>query len=100
QPMLRKWWLGWCWFIFAGIGLSQEVTGSIVGQVLDSSGASVAGAKVSVTNTDRNALVREVTTDTAGNYSALVLPVGHYSITVEAPGFKKAVRTSVELNVN
>src|SRR5262249_55997437 len=31
---------------------------------------------------------------------APLLPIGHYSVTVEAPGFKKSVQERIELNVN
>lgn len=78
----------------------QEVTGSIVGTVKDQSGAVVSGATVRLTNTDTNVVVRTVTTESNGDYSAPLLPIGHYTVAVEAPGFKKAVQTGIELNVN
>src|SRR5215470_9772819 len=80
--------------------LAQEITGSIVGTVQDASGAGVPSATITVTNTDRNAVVRTMASDGSGNYSAPLLPVGHYSIAVEAKGFKKSVRQNIELNVN
>ena len=80
----------------ASAALTQEITGSIVGTVQDASGAGVPGATITVTNPDRNAVVRTATTDGTGNYSAPLLPTGHYSIAVEAKGFKKSVRQNVE----
>ena len=80
--------------------LGQDITGSIVGTVLDASGAGVPGAKVTITNTDRNAVARTSTTDGAGNYTATLLDVGHYSVTVEAKGFKREIEKSINLNVN
>ena len=75
----------------------QEITGSIAGTVQDSTGAGVPGAKVVVTNTDRNAVVREAMTESNGDYNALLLPIGHYSVAVEAKGFKKSIKRGIEL---
>ncbi len=77
---------------------SQE-TASIVGTVTDQSGAAVPSAKVSVTNTD-NGFVRNITTNTTGNYAASALGIGHYTVRVEAPGFKAYQQTGITLNVN
>jgi hypothetical protein len=78
--------------------VAQDITGSISGSVLDATGAAVPGAKVTVTNTDRNAVLRTSTTDTSGNYVATFLDAGHYSITVEAKGFKKTTQSGVTLS--
>ena len=80
--------------------LPQDITGTIAGTVLDASGAGVPDAKATITSLDRNQVVRTVTTDSAGNYSAPLLPVGKYSVSVEAKGFKKATQTDIILNVN
>src|SRR5674476_223152 len=66
--------------------LAQDISGNIRGTILDPSGATVANAKVTVTNTDRNQVVRVVTTDSTGSYSVPIIPVGIYSIKVEAAG--------------
>jgi hypothetical protein len=79
---------------------AQEVTGSIAGTVKDSSGAVVANATVNIKDTDKNLVVRTMKTGTAGEFSAPGLPIGHYSITVEAPGFQKLVQAGIVLNVN
>src|SRR5919107_3556402 len=78
---------------------AQETTGSIVGHVTDSTGAAVTGATVTVTDTDKNVVVRTVTTGDEGEYAVTPLPVGNYSVTVEAPNFKKAVQTGVKVDV-
>ncbi len=80
--------------------LAQNVTGSIAGTVTDPTGAVVPNATVTITNTDTNVVARTVKTDAGGNYSAPLLPVGHYSLTVEAPGFQKYVQTGIIVNVN
>src|ERR1700730_10831378 len=80
--------------------IAQSNTGIIEGTVLDPSGASVAKAKVTITNTDRNQVVRAISTDPNGIYSAPLIPIGNYSIKVEAPGFKTTTRTEIVLNVD
>lgn len=85
---------------FAGGSWAQEVTGSIFGTVTDPSGAAVPNAKVTVTNTGRDQVLRTLTTDSAGYFSAPILATGIYSVTVEASGFRKSTRQEIELNVN
>src|ERR1019366_6344924 len=53
---------------------------------------------VTITNTDRNQVVREVSTETAGTYSIPLLLIGNYSIKVESKGFKTETRTGIVLN--
>jgi hypothetical protein len=79
---------------------AQDISGTIGGAVLDPSGAAVPKAHVTITNTDRNQVVRDFTTDETGVYSAPLIPIGTYSIKVVAPGFKTEERTGVILNVN
>ena len=62
-------------------------TGAISGTVQDASGAVIAGAKVRVTSEATSEMVREVTTDAAGDFTASLLPVGTYTIEVSASGF-------------
>ncbi len=80
--------------------IAQDINGSIVGTVQDASGAGVPGAKVSVTNLDLKQVIRTATTDESGNFSAPLLPVGKYSVTAEANGFKKATQKDITLNVS
>ena len=49
---------------------AQDISGTISGTILDPSAATVPNAKVTVTNTDRNQVVRVITTDATGTYSA------------------------------
>ena len=79
---------------------AQEVTGNITGAVVDPSGAAVANATVTVTATSQGIVLRTLQTNEVGLYSATLLPVGTYSVTVEAAGFKRSTRDSIELNAN
>ncbi len=62
-------------------------TGAISGTVQDATGAVVAGAKVRVTGEATSEMMREVTTDASGIFTASLLPVGSYSVEVSAVGF-------------
>ena len=59
----------------APAALAQSVSGTILGTVTDSSGAIVAGAKVTIIN-EGTALTRTVTSDANGEYTAPSLPTG------------------------
>jgi len=77
---------------------AQEARGSIAGKVTDPQGAAIAGATVIVTNTETNAVARTRSNDT-GYFEATLLNPGQYSVAVEAPGFKRSVRSGLDLNV-
>jgi hypothetical protein len=79
---------------------AQDISGTIGGTILDPTGSAVASAKVTVTNTDRNQVVRVATTDVSGTYSVPLIPIGNYSVKVEAAGFRTENRTGIILNVN
>ena len=79
---------------------AQETTGSISGTIVDSSGADVKGAEVSLTNTDRGLLVRTVPTDNAGYFTATSLPLGTYTVKILSPGFQTQEVTGLVLHVN
>jgi hypothetical protein len=80
--------------------VAQDISGTIGGTILDPSGATVPSAKVTITNTDRNQVLRTITTDPSGTYSAPLIPVGQYSVKVEVKGFKTETRTGIAVNVN
>lgn len=85
-------------FLFASAlyVFGQEAT--IVGTVTDSSGASVAGATVTITDRDTGQ-VHHLTTGSAGEYVAPDIHIGHYTVRVEAKGFKAAQRQDISLQV-
>jgi hypothetical protein len=76
-----------------------EVTARIKGTVTDPSGAVVAKAQVTVTNADTG-VVSTTTTSDSGDYIFPALPVGTYTIKVEAPGFKGFAATGIKLNID
>src|SRR3981081_3729765 len=82
---------------FSTSARAQKDAGSIVGTVKDPTGALVSNAKVTVTDVERGSNF-SVTTNDAGEYVAGPLRVGRYAVTVEHPGFKKAVSEAVNLD--
>src|SRR5215467_11842610 len=78
---------------------AQAVSGTILGTVQDSSGASVPGASITIVNSETG-LTRTLTTDSAGEYNAPSLPPGTYDISGEMKGFKKVSLMGVRLNVD
>ena len=79
-------------------GWAQQQSAAITGTISDPSGAAVTAAIVKMTNLETGS-TRVVSTDTAGYYRALALPVGHYEVRAEKTGFKAMVRTGIELVV-
>lgn len=78
--------------------LAQLPTGTILGTVKDSSGASIPGAMVTLRNTDTN-LTKTAMTEADGSYRFPELPVGHYEVKAEAAGFRTETRTGLNLEV-
>ena len=85
--------------ILAACLAAQDNYGTIGGTVLDPTNSAIPKAKVVVTNTDRNQVIRTVTADASGVYSAPLLPIGTYSLRVEAAGFRAESRTGIVVNV-
>jgi hypothetical protein len=77
---------------------TQSTAGRVLGSVTDQSGASVAGATVVVTDTQRGTS-RTLISDASGDYVAPDLAPGTYKIHVEAKGFKSSERPSVTIEV-
>jgi len=81
--------------ILCSVILAQQ-TSNIVGLVQDPSGASVAEATVTLTETQTNAK-RVVTTNSVGEYNASSVPPGTYRIEAEKAGFQKLTREGILL---
>lgn len=78
---------------------AQVASAEISGTILDSSGSAVANAKVRVTNSGTNR-DHETFSNSTGGYIVQLLPPGDYVVTVEAPGFRRLVRSGITLQVN
>jgi Carboxypeptidase regulatory-like domain len=73
-------------FFCSAAALGQTVTGAITGQVTDPSGALVAGARVTAENVATGVKI-VAQTNAAGVYTIRFLPIGTYTVTIEAKGF-------------
>src|SRR5215475_13557045 len=85
--------------LFCASVVKADITGSIQGVVRDRSQGIVAGARVTVTNSDTN-LKQETTSDQDGAYHFLALPAGNYQINVSASGFRPYAAKDIVLQVN
>jgi hypothetical protein len=77
---------------------AQVVGGTIVGTVTDSSGAVIPNAHVLVHNDDTGTQ-RSLTTSASGAYAAPSIPVGTYTVSVDAPGFAHYTRKNITLTI-
>ncbi len=77
---------------------AQFTQGSIIGSVKDSAGAVIPRATVTLTNTDEGA-IRATRSNAVGDYRFVDVKQGHYSLTIEAPGFQKWSASGITLSV-
>jgi outer membrane receptor protein involved in Fe transport len=78
---------------------AQQGRGTISGTVTDTQGALAPGVKIEIRHVETNTVFTTTTND-AGFYTAPGLAVGEYQVTATAPGFKKAVRSGITLEVD
>jgi len=77
---------------------AQTITGRILGTVHDQSGAAIANATITLTDTQRG-ITRQLTSDESGSFVAAALPPSVYAVRVAARGFKIEERRDVQLEV-
>ena len=80
-------------------GWAQEVTASIVGTVVDPSGAAVSGATITAKDVDRGTVLTTTTND-AGAFNISSVPVGKYQVKAEAKGFQSVIHQTLTLTLN
>lgn len=86
---------------FAALFLSlaafgQEYRGNISGAITDKTGAVIAGAKITVTETQKGTKI-ETVSESTGQYNVPMLLPGDYEIAAQAPGFKAFNRKGVHV---
>jgi hypothetical protein len=84
--------------MFVSAAARGQDTASLTGTIRDNTGAVIAGAGVIIKNTATGTL-RELKTNSAGEYVAAALAPGRYDITVSSPGFQKYQAQGVVLRV-
>jgi hypothetical protein len=77
---------------------AQVDEGSITGTVQDATGAVVAGAQVTLLNTDQG-ITLQTRTSNSGAYTFSPVRVGHYKVSATAKGFAKTTQENLEVNV-
>jgi len=82
--------------LFGGSHAWSQNTGTVLGNVTDKSGATLLNA--TITARSQEGLVRTVTTNATGAYILTQLPIGSYTITVEASGFEMFSNAAVQVD--
>ena len=77
---------------------AQQVGGTIAGEVVDGSGATVDRARVVIHNSETGT-ERKLTTGSDGRFAAPSVPVGVYNVVVNHEGFAEQARTGVAVTV-
>jgi hypothetical protein len=97
---LRPWLLVAALFIACVSSLvAQQITGAITGAVKDEQGAVIPNADIKATNV-ATGFTRTSKTDGEGVYTIQYLPIGRYSVDVNASGFKKFVQQNMMITVD
>ncbi|MBV8073379.1 MAG: TonB-dependent receptor, partial [Acidobacteriaceae bacterium] len=91
-------------FVSAWLALSSGIfaqtnRGSITGTITDPTGAALAGAMVTATETNTGTTYNTVTSS-SGNYSIPQAAVGTYTLTASAPNFTTERRTGIVVQIN
>src|SRR5262245_31886248 len=98
--------LTWILVLAAAFSLSgpqsangQATTASVVGLISDPSGAAIPNAVITIHNVQTNQN-RTSKSNEVGNYEFSFLPIGDYTLSVEASGFQRAEVSRFQLNVD
>jgi outer membrane receptor protein involved in Fe transport len=83
---------------FPGAAIAQTNYGSIVGTVTDSTGATITGAHVQLSNPSTG-ISQEATTGAAGTYSFINLIPGSYDVTVSQAGFSTVTKNKIDVQI-
>jgi hypothetical protein len=83
----------------SGLALAQTVTGSVTGEVTDSTGAVIPKASIVAVNVDTG-VETTTTSNASGAYTIRFLPIGKYKVTVDAPGFSKQTFSVFSLEID
>jgi hypothetical protein len=87
-----------CLVLITGSVDAQETTGAIEGAVTDQTSSALGDARVVAINLETG-FTKEAATTRDGFYRLLLLPVGQYTITVEAPKFATLIREAIRVNL-
>ena len=85
-------------FLILSLPSVAQDTATIVGTVLDSTGAVIPHVKITVANPDKG-INRTTISDSVGAYPVAPLPIGTFSVTAELAGIQRLVQTGVTLDI-
>jgi hypothetical protein len=88
-----------CFFVAVWSSFGQSTTSQITGAVKDPSGASIAGAQITLTNL-QTGIERTVESNELGYYTVALLQPGKYRVTCQKEGFRQLTRTGINLTVD
>src|SRR4051812_30398825 len=88
-----------CLWAIPSSASAQAVTGTLLGNITDSSGGAVPGVTVTATEVQTN-VGRTAVTNEAGFFLFSSIQGGKYAVTAELQGFKKVIRENVDVAVN
>src|SRR3954466_16252838 len=83
-----------------GVSTAFAQTGAIQGALTDAAGATVPNAKVTALDQDKGVVAREGTSSNGGDFHLTPLLPGHYTVRVEAHGFKTFESKNLTLDQN
>lgn len=86
------------YLIALGSAALAQNTGSILGSITDNSDALLPGAKITALSS--NGLNRGTTSNATGSYILPAMPIGTYTVTIEASGFEKFQTVSVRIDAD
>ena len=86
--------IAWCAGLAVGSAYAQETTGTIEGTITDRTTSAVAGARVTARQM-QTGFTRDAVTDADGFFRLPLMPVGEYTVSIEAAKFSPAVQRTV-----
>jgi hypothetical protein len=86
-------------FLLTSVMHAQEVTGAIVGTVVDPTGATLKGVMITATDVDRGTTLTATTNDT-GSFNLPRVPVGRYQLKAASKGFQTAANPPFDILLN
>jgi len=87
------------WLLMMGSSAAQSDRGAIAGSILDSTGAALPGASITLKGVTTGSVYKTVSSSTGG-YRVNDLAIGRYDVTVEATGFKSSVQQGVDIQIS
>jgi hypothetical protein len=84
--------------LLLAVSAFAQNTGSLSGIVQDGNGGAISGAKVTLNDSSKGFQL-EAKTNSEGTFSFSTVPPGSYSVTIEATGFKKTIKSGIILNI-